>query len=93
MLEIKLVRENLDLVKTAMQNRGTAIAIGRPFRRMTPGGKPSFSNWKTFDASATRVSDQVAGMKRSGENADAIIEKMRDVSTDHQTSGKRSGAE
>jgi seryl-tRNA synthetase len=28
-----------------------------------------------------QVSDQVARMKRSGENADAIIEKMRDVST------------
>jgi seryl-tRNA synthetase len=25
MLEIKLVRENLELVKTAMQNRGTAF--------------------------------------------------------------------
>jgi seryl-tRNA synthetase len=79
MLEIKLVRENLELVKTAMQNRGTAIAW-EAFKTHDARRKTILFELEDLRRQRNTVSDQVAGMKRSGENADAIIEKMRDVS-------------
>jgi seryl-tRNA synthetase len=80
MLEIKLVRENLDLVKTAMQNRGTAIDWAA-FQDHDARRKATLFELEELRRQRNSVSDQVAAMKRSGENADAIIEKMRDVST------------
>jgi seryl-tRNA synthetase len=80
MLEIKLVRENLDLVKTAMQNRGTAIDWAA-FQDHDVHRKAILFELEELRRQRNSVSDQVAAMKRSGENADAIIEKMRDVST------------
>jgi len=79
MLEIKLVRENLELVKTAMQNRGAAFDWeafqGRDHRR-----KNILAELEELRRRRNIVSDEVAQMKRNGEDADAIIAKMRDVS-------------
>ncbi len=79
MLEIKLLRENLELVKTAMQNRGTAIDW-EAFQTHDARRKTILCELEELRRQRNHVSDQVARMKRSGENADAIIEKMRDVS-------------
>ncbi len=80
MLEIKLVRENLERVKTAMENRGTAIDWNA-FLKHDSRRKKVLSELEELRRQRNRVSDQVAEMKRNGENADSIIEKMRDVST------------
>ena len=80
MLEIKLVRENLELVKTAMQNRGTAFDW-EAFQVQDTRRKTILFELEELRRQRNSVSDQVAQMKRNGENADAVIEKMRDVST------------
>ncbi|BBO71909.1 serine--tRNA ligase [Desulfosarcina alkanivorans] len=80
MLEIKLVRENLERVKTAMHNRGTAVDW-EAFQTLDARRKAILFDLEELRRQRNSVSDQVAAMKRSGENADAIIEKMRDVST------------
>lgn len=80
MLEIKLVRENLEHVKTAMQNRGTAFDW-ESFQVHDARRKTILFDLEELRRQRNSVSDQVAQMKRSGENADAIIEKMRAVST------------
>jgi seryl-tRNA synthetase len=80
MLEIKLVRENLELVKTAMQNRGTTFDW-ETFQAQDAQRKTILFELEELRRQRNQVSDQVAQMKRNGENADAIIEKMRDVST------------
>ena len=74
MLEIKLVRENLELVKTAMQNRGTAFDW-EAFQAQDTRRKTILFELEELRRQRNRVSDQVARMKRSGENADAIIDK------------------
>ncbi|MFO7716744.1 serine--tRNA ligase [Desulfosarcina sp.] len=79
MLEIKLVREKLELVKTAMQNRG-ADFDWEAFQAHDSRRKTILSDLEAYRHQRNRVSDQVARMKRSGENADAIIAKMRAVS-------------
>ena len=80
MLEIKLVRENLELVKTAMQNRGTAFDW-EAFQARDTRRKTILFELEELRRQRNSVSDQVARMKRSGDNADAIIDQMRDVST------------
>ena len=80
MLEIKLVRENLELVKTAMQNRGTTFDW-EAFQVQDTRRKTILFELEELRRQRNSVSDQVARMKRNGENADAIIDKMRDVST------------
>ena len=80
MLEIKLVRENLELVKTAMQNRGTAFDW-ESFQTHDARRKTILFELEELRRQRNTVSDQVAQMKRNGENADAIIEEMRTVST------------
>lgn len=79
MLEIKLVRENLELVKIAMQNRGTSVDW-EAFTARDARRKTILRELEELRRQRNSVSDQVAGMKRSGENADGIIAEMRDVS-------------
>ena len=80
MLEIKLVRENLELAKKAMQNRGTAVDWER-FQDLDNRRKTVLADLEDLRRKRNVVSDQVAQMKRSGENADAIIAEMQGVST------------
>jgi seryl-tRNA synthetase len=80
MLEIKLVRENLELAKKAMQNRGTAVDWER-FQGLDNRRKTVLAELEELRRKRNVVSDQVARMKRSGENADAIIAEMQGVST------------
>ncbi|WP_319524185.1 serine--tRNA ligase [uncultured Desulfosarcina sp.] len=80
MLEIKLVRENLELVKTAMRNRGTDFDF-EAFQSHDDRRKRILFELEELRRQRNSVSDQIAEMKRNKENADAIIEKMRTVST------------
>ena len=80
MLEIKLFRENLELIKTAMLSRGTAFDW-EAFQAQDTRRKTILLELEELRRQRNSVSDQVARMKRDGENTDSIIEKMRDVST------------
>ncbi|MGA6924829.1 MAG: serine--tRNA ligase [Desulfosarcina sp.] len=79
MLEIKFVRENLERVKTAMHHRGTVIDW-EAFQTHDSRRKTILFELENLRHRRNRVSDEVAEMKRSGENAAAIIETMREVS-------------
>lgn len=80
MLEIKLVRENLELVKTAMRNRGTDFDF-EAFQSHDERRKRILFELEELRRQRNSVSDRIAEMKRNKENADAVIEKMRTVST------------
>ena len=78
MLEIKYIRENLDDVEKAFLNRGASIELD------------AFQKWDEerrailFEIEALRhrrnvVSDQIAQMKKNGENADDLVGEMRRV--------------
>ncbi|PID41016.1 MAG: serine--tRNA ligase [Proteobacteria bacterium] len=80
MLEIKLVRENLELVKTAMRHRGTSVDWDT-FGDHDARRKRVLSELEALRHQRNQVSEQIAQMKHSGENADDIIATMREVST------------
>ena len=79
MLEIKRVRENLELAQKAMQNRGTDVDWMR-FQDLDNRRKAVLAELEQLRHKRNAVSDQIAQMKRSGENADTIIAEMQGVS-------------
>ena len=79
MLEIKRVRENLEQVQAAMRSRRTDIDW-KGFEAQDQRRKEILFELEELRRQRNTVSDQVAQMKRDGENADAIIANMRDVS-------------
>ena len=91
MLEIKLVRENLELVKAAMQHRHT-VFDWEAFIEHDARRKTTLYELEDLRRQRNSVSDQVAQMKRNGENADAVIEKMRAVSATIKTLEQDLGA-
>ena len=79
MLEIKLVRENLELAQKAMQNRGTEVDWNR-FQDLDNKRKTVLAELENLRHKRNTVSDEIARMKRSGEDSAAIIEEMQGVS-------------
>ncbi|MEN8244643.1 MAG: serine--tRNA ligase [Thermodesulfobacteriota bacterium] len=79
MLEIKFVRDHLAEVKKALSNRGGTADFdmfeGRDAKR-----RSILSEIEELRHRRNVVSDEIAAMKKAGENADAYISEMRQVS-------------
>ena len=79
MLEIKFVRQNLSFVQKALLNRGAAIDLDL-FKETDERRRATLFEIEELRHHRNTVSDQIARMKKSGENAGDIVLKMRDVS-------------
>ena len=75
MLDMKFVRENLDLVQAAMDKRGKEVPLG-DFRQLDERRRELLYQVEQLKAKRNTVSKQVGEMKRSGQDATAIIEEM-----------------
>jgi len=80
MLEIKFVRDNLAEVKNALSNRG-GTADFEMFESSDAQRRTILFEIEELRHRRNVVSDKIAGMKKSGENADELIGEMRQVST------------
>ena len=87
MLEIKFVRQNLSLVQTALSNRGADVNIDL-FKNTDERRRTTLFEIEELRRRRNTVSDQIARMKKSGENADDLIVQMRDVSEKIKTLDK-----
>jgi seryl-tRNA synthetase len=79
MLEIKFIRENLKVVQDTMRNRATDIDWDA-FQSLDSKRKTILFELEELRRKRNTVSNQIAQMKRSGENAETIILEMRGVS-------------
>ena len=79
MLEIKFVRQNLEQVKAALAARGTEVDIDS-FVTHDAQRRKVLVELEELRHRRNIVSDQIADMKKSGENADGLVKEMRDVS-------------
>ncbi len=79
MLEIKYIRENLDNVKQALQKRG-GTADFDTFTSAEKKRRQLLAEIETLRHKRNTVSDKIAEMKKSGQDADAVIKEMRLVS-------------
>ncbi|MBW2614145.1 MAG: serine--tRNA ligase [Deltaproteobacteria bacterium] len=80
MLEIRFIRDNLAEVKNALSNRG-GTADFEMFESSDAQRRTILFEIEELRHRRNVVSDKIAGMKKSGENADELIGEMRQVST------------
>ena len=80
MLEIKFVRDHLPEVKKALLNRGGTADFDM-FEDRDAKRRSTLSEIEALRHRRNVVSDEIASMKKAGENADAYIAEMRQVSS------------
>ena len=78
MLEIKFIRKNLPEVQTALSNRGAEADLDT-FKTADKKRRGVLMEIEELRRRRNVVSDQIAGMKKVGENADDLMTKMRGV--------------
>ena len=79
MLDLKFVRENLDIVKKAVQDKGEEAAIDR-FTEIDARRRNLLQETEQLKNKRNTVSEEIARMKRGKKDASATIEEMRLVS-------------
>ena len=79
MLDLKFVRENLDIVKKAVQDKGEEAAIDR-FTEIDARRRNLLQETEQLKNKRNTVSEEIARMKREKKDASATIEEMRLVS-------------
>ena len=80
MLEIKFVRQNLDSVQKALEARGQAADLDT-FKTCDDERRAILQELEALRHERNVVSDQIAEMKKAGEDADDVVIRMRDVSS------------
>ncbi len=79
MLDLKFLRNNIDLVKTALANRGMKADL-EDFELQEKERRRILPEMEELKHRRNTVSDQIAGMKKKGENAEDLISEMKTVS-------------
>lgn len=80
MLEIKFVRENLDLVEKAMHHRGESIDL-QTFSAMDADRRRVLGEIESLRHRRNVVSENIAELKKSGQPAEELVLEMREVSS------------
>ncbi|MDQ0903028.1 MULTISPECIES: serine--tRNA ligase [unclassified Paenibacillus] len=79
MFDVKLLRSDLAAVQAAMQNRGKQIEELNGFTKLDLKRRELLQETEQLKNRRNTVSQEVAGRKRSGENADELIQEMKVV--------------
>ena len=80
MLEIKYVSQNLSSVMNALAARGHQIDL-EPFNKCDDERRVILQEIESLRHQRNVVSDQIAEMKKAGENAETLVVEMRAVSS------------
>jgi seryl-tRNA synthetase len=87
MLEIKFVRQNLETVQKALETRGQSADLDA-FKTCDDERRAILQELEALRHQRNVVSDQIAEMKKAGDNADTVVAKMREVSSRIKTLDK-----
>jgi len=79
MLDLKFIRSNLPKVKQMLADRRYDLDIDR-FSKLDRERREGLTSLEELRHKRNRVSEEIAGMKRGGEDASALIEEMKGVS-------------
>jgi seryl-tRNA synthetase len=79
MLDIKFVRTHLDLVTDMLKDRGYDLDLSR-FQSLDKKRRSILTGLEELRYRRNRVSDQIADMKKGGEDTSSIITEMKAVS-------------
>ena len=79
MLDIKMLRRDLDKVKEALNNRKSSLTDIEGFASLDVRRRELLQESESLKNRKNVVSQEVARLKKAGENADAIIAEMKQV--------------
>src|ERR1700730_9385490 len=79
MLDVKLLRNEFDKVVQALNHRGSSLDLIAAFPQLDISRREKLTESEQLKNRRNVVSQEVAKLKRSGENADELIAEMRDV--------------
>ncbi|MBU2492090.1 MAG: serine--tRNA ligase [Bacteroidetes bacterium] len=79
MLDLKFIRENPDLVKLGVGNKNEKNTVDE-ILELDKERRDFLQRTEELKAKRNTVSQEIARLKKSGENADGIVAEMRDVS-------------
>ena len=80
MLDAKFIRQNPDVVRQSMINRLTDAAPLDEFLKLDEARRSLVTESESLKAERNRESEEIAKMKRAGQDATAEIARMREVS-------------
>ncbi|MBW1804945.1 MAG: serine--tRNA ligase [Deltaproteobacteria bacterium] len=81
MLDLKYLRANLDEIKKMLKNRGTDLDLSI-FENIDKDRRERLSSLEALRHQRNRASEDVASMKKKGEDASGIISEMKKVSAE-----------
>ena len=81
MLELKFVSQNLSVVKKALENRGNPLDLD-VFEKIELQRKEVLGEIEALRNQRNVVSDEIAALKREGQDADERILQMREVAAE-----------
>jgi seryl-tRNA synthetase len=86
MLDLSFVRENLPLVEEKLRQRGMdPAAVLRDFREVDTQRRLAITEAESSKAQRNKVTEEVATLKRSGEDASAAMAQAKDLREHIQT--------
>ncbi|MCR4438283.1 MAG: serine--tRNA ligase [bacterium] len=78
MLDLKFIRENVDLVRQAIANKREDVNLDR-LLELDERRRAILAEGEALRAQRNKVSETIASMKKRGENASALIQEMGKV--------------
>ncbi len=79
MLDVKLLRNEYDKVAQALRNRGASLDLITGFPQLDISRREKLTESEQLKNRRNVVSQDVAKLKKNGENADGLIAEMRNV--------------
>src|ERR1700732_2568614 len=89
MLDLNFVRENLLLVEEKLRQRGMdPAAVLRDFREVDRQRRQAITEAETLKARRNRASEEIGKLKKSGQDAGALVAETKDLREQIQTREK-----
>ena len=80
MLDLSFVRDNLPRIEEMLRQRGmNSDIVLKDFRTVDGQRRQAITSAETLKAERNRLSEQIAGMKKSGQDASQIIAETKDM--------------
>ena len=79
MLDLKTIRNNLNTIKTMLKNRNNDLDIS-VFESIDGERRDKLAELESLRHERNKVSEDIAAMKKNGEDASSLINDMKDVS-------------
>src|SRR5580700_10793672 len=79
MLDLGYVREHLDVLEKMARERGASLDLG-PFRALDTDRRMVITSAERLKAERNKASEEIARMKKSGEDASSLLALMKQVS-------------